>query len=200
MRVIAGEFRSRPIKTLEGLATRPTPDRLREALFNVLQTRIEGAVFVDAHAGSGAIGIEAISRGARQAIFIERSKEAADIIHENLRSLRLGTRTRVIRGAAGSHLGAQTADIVFLDPPYELVKEYENSFRVLAGKTNTLVIAQHATREKLAESYGDFRRTRVIRQGENSLSFYSALPGSTLDDSVGAEPQDAVAPTDGISE
>ena len=196
MRVIAGEFRSRPIKTLEGLATRPTPDRLREALFNVLQTRIEGAVFVDAHAGSGAVGIEALSRGARQVVFIEKSKDAAGIIRDNLHALRAGARTRLIQGSATSHLGALNADIIFLDPPYEMVKEYEKAFRSLSDESKCLVIAQHATREKLPESYGAFRRTRVIRQGDNSLSFYSVA----VDDAVGAEAEDAVAPADGVAE
>src|SRR6266478_4939205 len=99
MRVIGGEYRSRVLKTLPGLATRPTPDRLREALFNVLQTRIAGTLFVDAYAGSGAIGIEAISRGARHAVLIERSKEAAEILKDNLRTLRLDGRARLIRAA-----------------------------------------------------------------------------------------------------
>src|SRR5690242_11890345 len=146
MRVIGGEFRSRVLKTLPGLATRPTPDRLREALFNVLQMRIAGTLFVDAHAGSGAIGIEAISRGARQAVFIERSKEAAEVLKGNLRSLRLDNRARVIRGGAAIYVGSQGADIVFMDPPYEQPKEYEACFRALQSDPPELVIAQHSSR------------------------------------------------------
>src|SRR4051812_34228767 len=87
MRVIGGEFRSRKLISIPGLTTRPTPDRLRESLFNILQPRIEGAVFLDAYAGTGAVGIEALSRGAAHAIFIERSREAMDAIRENLSAL-----------------------------------------------------------------------------------------------------------------
>src|SRR5204863_657757 len=87
MRVIAGEFRSRRLKTLPGLALRPTPDRLREALFNVLAPRIEGATFLDAYAGSGAVGIEALSRGASHAIFLEKHPAAVRVLRENLVSL-----------------------------------------------------------------------------------------------------------------
>src|ERR1700676_1562610 len=87
MRVIAGEFRSRRLKTLDGMALRPTPDRLREALFNVLAPRIEGVTFLDAYAGSGSVGIEALSRGAAHAIFIEKYFNAVRVIREHLAAL-----------------------------------------------------------------------------------------------------------------
>ena len=92
MRVIAGEFRSRRLKSIPGLATRPTPDRLRETLFDILQTRIGGAVFLDAYAGTGAVGIEALSRGAARAFFLERNRTAINAIRENLASLQLESR------------------------------------------------------------------------------------------------------------
>src|SRR4029078_4413067 len=98
MRVIAGEFRSRRLKTLEGLDTRPTPDRLRESLFSILAPEIEDTVFIDAYAGTGAVGIEALSRGAARAIFIERSKAAAGVIRENLRTLNLTKHAEVLQG------------------------------------------------------------------------------------------------------
>ena len=83
MRVIGGEFRSRRLKSLPGLDTRPTPDRLRETLFDVLAFRIGGALFVDAYAGTGAVGIEALSRGARYAVFVEKKRQAAEVILES---------------------------------------------------------------------------------------------------------------------
>ena len=104
MRVIGGEFRSRRLKTLPGLALRPTPDRLREALFNVLAPRIADSVFLDAYAGSGAVGIEALSRGAARAIFVEKHFSAARVIRENLRSLGIEDRATVVQGAAGPAL------------------------------------------------------------------------------------------------
>src|SRR5229473_1238016 len=104
MRVIAGEFRSRKLKALPGLDTRPTPDRLRETLFNILapriEGRIEGIVFADLYAGTGAVGIEALSRGAARAIFVEQSRAAANLIRENLRSLGLDARAQVRHGRA----------------------------------------------------------------------------------------------------
>src|SRR5579864_2997614 len=100
MRVIAGEFRSRRLKSIPGLATRPTPDRLRETLFDILGSRVQGTVFLDAYAGTGAVGIEALSRGAVRAIFIERSKAAEKVLHENLASLGIEDRTVVALGVA----------------------------------------------------------------------------------------------------
>src|SRR5437867_2741977 len=105
MRVIAGEFRSRRLKTLPGLTLRPTPDRLREALFNVLAPRIEGVTFLDAYAGSGSVGIEAISRGARHAIFVEKHFAAVKTIRENLASLGIEDRATIVQRRSLDALG-----------------------------------------------------------------------------------------------
>src|SRR5579875_2699515 len=127
MRVIAGEYRSRPLAAPKGLETRPTSDRLRETLFNVLAPRIAGTVFADLYAGSGAVGIEALSRGASEAIFVEHAPPALRTIRANLASL--GIRGNYLieshRVAAGLRRLAQAgtkADIVFLDPPYDSVE------------------------------------------------------------------------------
>ena len=118
MRVIAGEFRSRRLKSLSGPHLRPTPDRLRETLFDILAPRIEGVTFLDAYAGTGAVGIEALSRGAHEAIFIERSRAAADVIRGNLQSLGIEARAQVFCGKALVVLERLKSDLVFLDPPY----------------------------------------------------------------------------------
>src|SRR5437773_9929637 len=118
MRVIAGEFRSRRLKTMDGLALRPTPDRLREALFNVLAPRIAGVTFLDAYAGTGSVGIEALSRGAARAIFVEKNRAAVEVIRENLRTLGVESRAEVLTGKAAWVLERLAADIVFMDPPY----------------------------------------------------------------------------------
>lgn len=123
MRVIGGEYRSRTLKTLPGLHTRPTPDRLRETLFDILASRIEGAVFADVYAGTGSVGIEALSRGARESIFIEKNHAAVDVIRQNLRALGLEARAQVICGKAGVAIARLKPDIVFLDPPYDLENE-----------------------------------------------------------------------------
>ena len=176
MRVIAGEFRSRVLKTLPGMDVRPTPDRLREALFSILAPRLKGAVFLDAYAGTGSVGIEALSRGASRAVFIEKNRAAMLVIRENLRSLGIEDRAEVAFGRTAQLVARHTGDIVFLDPPYPLEGEYSATLNAL-GKTfeQGLVIAQHASRFALAESYGGLVRLRVLKQGDNSLSFYRPL-------------------------
>ena len=172
MRVIGGEFRSRLLKSVPGLDTRPTPDRLREALFSILAPRIEGAVFADLYAGTGAVGIEALSRGASRAIFIEESREAVRVIHDNLASLQLTSRAQVRLARVRSVLPSLQADIVFLDPPYALEKEYGASLAKLGSRQGGLIVVQHDVRLKLDESYGALKRVRTLKQGDNCLSFY----------------------------
>ncbi len=172
MRVIAGRFRSRKLKSVPGTAIRPTPDRLREALFNVLAPRIAGTVFLDVYAGSGAVGIEALSRGAERVILIERSTAAISVIRENLASLGIEEEVRVLRGDAALSLAHNKADIAFIDPPYEKTAEYSRSLSALSEAGFPYVIAQHASRLSLAEAYGALSKARVLKQGDNSLSFY----------------------------
>ena len=176
MRVIAGEFRSRLLKSPPGLETRPTPDRLRESLFNILAPRTEGATFIDAYAGCGAVGIEAVSRGAAKVTFIERTRECVAVIKENLRSLGIGAdRGYVIHGNASLYLTSIQADIYFLDPPYERPGEYESSLQKLGDHGAALVIAQHSFKQALAEEYAKLRRYRQVKQGDNILSFYATM-------------------------
>jgi 16S rRNA (guanine(966)-N(2))-methyltransferase RsmD len=173
MRVIAGEFRSRRLKSIPGDATRPTPDRLRETLFNILAPRINGTVFLDAYAGTGAVGIEALSRGARHAIFLEKDRVAVETIRDNLASLKLERRATVVKGAVLLALGRSPAEIVFLDPPYSQEREYTAALELLSESPPGLVIAQHSIRLALANSYGALRKMRVVKQGDNALSFFS---------------------------
>jgi 16S rRNA (guanine966-N2)-methyltransferase len=173
MRVIAGEFRSRRLKTLPGLETRPTPDRLRETLFNILAPRMEGTIFLDAYAGTGAVGIEALSRGARRAIFVDRRRPAVEVIRENLASLDLTGRAEVYCGKALQVIERVQADIVFLDPPYELEREYEAALTALGLSTSGLVIVQHFHKLRLENSYGALSKGRTVKQGDNVLSVYA---------------------------
>jgi len=181
MRVIGGEFRSRRLRGISGDATRPTPDRLRETLFDILQPRIENSTFADAYAGTGAVGIEALSRGARHAWFLERDRTALVAIRENLASLGIAARATVLPGPVLKNLSAVHAGIVFLDPPYPLENEYPAALSLLAAAPPSLVIVQHSVRFQLAESYAELHRTRQIKQGDNALSFYSPRmkPGFT---------------------
>jgi 16S rRNA (guanine(966)-N(2))-methyltransferase RsmD len=169
MRVIAGEFRSRVLKSVPGWNVRPTPDRLRETLFSILTPVIEGAVFVDAYAGSGSVGIEAISRGAARGIFIEPSRDALEVLRANIASLGIQNRASVTRGKAAGALAGFAADIAFIDPPYTDPEEYALAMAVVRAP---LVILQHATREKIEDRYGKLERYRMVKQGDNTLSFY----------------------------
>ena len=176
MRVIAGEFRSRRLKSIPGKATRPTPDRLRETLFDILASRIEGATFLDGYAGTGAVGIEALSRGAGHAFFLERQRAAIETIRENLAALKLATQATVVAGMVALTIPHYRADIVFLDPPYDQEREYSSILALLGEDPPPLAIVQHSIRLDLPEERGALRRVRMVKQGENALSFY--LPGT----------------------
>jgi 16S rRNA (guanine966-N2)-methyltransferase len=188
MRVIAGQFRSRVLTAPAGLSTRPTSDRLRETLFNVIAPRIKGAAFLDLYAGSGAVGIEAISRGARTVAFVERDDAAARILRGNLEQLGIKDGFRIHAGSVKVFLRKRASDadpkptpheVVFLDPPYDAAGEYAATLGLLGGPAaaylapSALVIAEHRRKQPLDEHYGRLRRTRLLEQGDAALSFYS---------------------------
>ncbi|MBW4026488.1 16S rRNA (guanine(966)-N(2))-methyltransferase RsmD [Acidipila rosea] len=184
MRIIAGEFRSRRLVAPRGMATRPTSDRLRETLFNVLGSAVEGANFADLYAGSGAVGIEALSRGARSVLFVDEAEAAVRAIRENLTSLQVRQGFTIEQRSVASALrrlaerGGAAWQVVVLDPPYAMAKEYEQTLGLL-GELNekllqggAVVVAEHEKRSSLGESFGPLRRTRVLTQGDAALSFY----------------------------
>lgn len=175
--MIGGEFRSRKLKTLPGLALRPTPDILRESLFNALLAnphlaQLQGCTFLDAYAGCGAVGIEALSRGAGRAVFLEKHAGAVRIIQENLTSLGLDTRATVVHGPAAALLRRFPADIVFLDPPYPLEREYAASMKLLGEHPPPLVLVQHSKHYHPEIAYGKLRRIRMLVHSDNVVSFY----------------------------
>jgi 16S rRNA (guanine966-N2)-methyltransferase len=172
MRVIGGEFRSRRLQSMPGMDVRPTPDKIRESLFNILQREIEGSVFVDAYAGTGAVGIEALSRGARRAIFLEKDRAAVNLIRSNLAALGVEAKARVIQGPAAVHLAGLDADVVFIDPPYPREHEYRAALEALEAAAPGLAIVQHSTRFALEDDYGPLHRTRLVKYGDNALSFF----------------------------
>lgn len=177
MRIIAGEFRSRRLKTVSGRLVRPTSDRLRETLFNVLGAGVDGAVFVDAYAGTGAVGIEALSRGAVQAVFLEESSAALRVLRDNVSALGVQGRARILEGAAVPALrrlaqeGLEPA-VVFLDPPYQEGREYQTALEAASAFSGALIVAEHDRRDR-PEGRG-LECTRVLEQGDSSLSFYRA--------------------------
>lgn len=194
MRVVAGELRGRRILTPEGQSTRPTTDKVREAVFNALGSL---DVVVDAHvadlfAGSGAVGIEALSRGAAHCVFVERDRAALWALRENLSSLGLADRSRVVTGDVLAVAAAVVADVVFADPPYD----FTAWDRLLAVVKAPLVVAE-AGRE--VDAPPGWELVRAKRYGRTWVTFLQRLDGSEdvdgVDDDDGVDGHDRAGPS-----
>lgn len=182
LRIISGEFGGRRIQTLAGPRLRPTSDQLRETLFNILSSHIRGSRFVDAYAGSGAVGIEALSRGAQQVTFIENHQAAVKCIRDNLLALEIKSGFSIIqRDAVRALPHTGPFDIFFLDPPYAEAEEYERILTVLGftiqAAEPALVLAEHSRRLNLRDAYGGLQRFRNKIQGDSQLSFFQTTAG-----------------------
>ncbi len=181
MRIIAGTYRGLPIKTLKGSSLRPTSEQLRETIFDVLGPGVAGASFLDAYAGSGAVGLEALSRGVSSVVFIEHHRPAAEIIRSNLASLEISSGFQlmtcaVLTGLERLEQSGARFDYVFLDPPYEEIREYHHVLRQLGRSPlivpSSLVVAEHSRHCRLEETYAGLHQTRLLRHGDAQLAFY----------------------------
>jgi 16S rRNA (guanine966-N2)-methyltransferase len=185
MRVIAGKYRGHPLRSLSGKDTRPTSDRLRETLFNVLTASnpgaLAGTVWLDLFAGTGAVGIEAISRGAKQVFFVETAAPAVKVIEQNLQSLKITQGYKILRDdLAGVLWRLQrqhvTADVAFLDPPYRMQDAYGETLTALGDSSlvwaMSLVIAEHEKKFDPGAEFESLRRVRKLVQGNSALSFF----------------------------
>jgi 16S rRNA (guanine966-N2)-methyltransferase len=180
MRVIAGAYKGRNLKSPPSMNVRPTSDRLRETLFNVIAPRIEGSRFLDLCAGSGAVGIEALSRGASHATFVDRSRRSCKLIEANLELCRVPEEQQEIYSSEASEFLRQTSsgpwDIIYFDPPYK--EDYLKTLTFIGSNMSKLLsddgllIAEHHHKNTQPETLGNLRRTRVLKQGDSSLSFY----------------------------
>ena len=180
MRIIAGTYRGRHLQTLTGSMTRPTSDRLRETLFNILASRIDGSSFLDICAGSGAVGIEALSRGASEVTFIENSRDACAVIEANLNTLGAAGCATIERRSASAALKSleQTSrqfDIAFFDPPY--ASEIYHQVMKQLGPGNLIapggvVVVEHRAKITPKPEYEKLHRFRELKQGESALAFY----------------------------
>jgi 16S rRNA (guanine966-N2)-methyltransferase len=171
MRIIAGEYKGRNLKSPPSMNVRPTSDRLRETLFNVIAPVIEDSRFLDLCAGSGAVGIEALSRGASHVTFVDRSRRMCKLIEANVQLCRIPEeKWEIYCSEANEFLrSAETAwDIVFFDPPYK--DDYVKTLKLLSN--NALVIAEHHHKTELPEAIGGLKLTRILKQGDSSLSFF----------------------------
>jgi len=192
MRVIAGTYRSRLLTAPSGTGTRPTSDRLRETLFNILSPRLPGCRFADLYAGTGAVGIEALSRSASHVFFAERAAPALAALRDNLASLKIasgftveerGTGAlleRLAKRAAEAARPAELLDLIYLDPPWDAEAEYSATLQLLGStrgvkilSPTALVIAEHGSKSPLAARYGSLEQTRTLKQGDASLTFYA---------------------------
>lgn len=184
MRVIAGTYRSRPLAAPRGMQTRPTSDRLRETLFNILAPHVVGSRFVDLYAGTGAVGIEALSRGAEHVWFAEDAKAALAALRKNLAELGITQGFTLEDRGVGALLQrlskAQPVNVVFLDPPYEAQNEYTGTLNFWGSErgrsliaADAMVIAEHSSKTKLAERYGALLHARLVKQGDAALSFFA---------------------------
>src|SRR5579863_115996 len=175
MRIISGTYRGLRLRTLKGGNLRPTTDQLRETLFDVLGPRVQGASFLDAYAGTGAVGLEALSRGARDVVFIEHHRPAALLIRANLAALDLDGGAHVVTAPVSKALDRLAGegdrfDFVFLDPPYAEYREYHHTLRQIGRSglllSTSLVIAEHSRHTLLEETYGTLQRSRQLRHGD----------------------------------
>ena len=177
MRVITGSARGRRLKELEGMETRPTTDRVKEGLFNVLQFDIEGRKVLDLFAGTGQLGIECLSRGAASAVFVDRRADAVKLIRENLRLTELEDRARVVAGDSMEYLKSirEPFDIIFLDPPYaagllEPAIAHIAKFDILAP--HGIIAAEHPAARVLPALAPPYRLHRTYRYGKIALTLY----------------------------
>lgn len=185
MRIIAGKYRGRTLKSPPSLQTRPTSDRLRETLFNILAPRIEGARFLDLCAGSGAVGIEALSRGALHATLVDQSEKMCGLMGANVEAVGIADDdVAIVCSEAAEWLqryvkkDAGAFDVIFFDPPY--AADYaevlnfvaDQSRRLLTG--NGIIIVEHYKKKELPDEFGSLHCYRSLNQGDSCLSFYEA--------------------------
>jgi 16S rRNA (guanine(966)-N(2))-methyltransferase RsmD len=181
MRVIAGHYRGRNLRSPPSMQVRPTSDRLRETLFNVLAPRIEGSRFLDLCAGSGAVGIEALSRGSTHVTFVDRSRKMCGLVESNLDLCGVPEdETEVVMSEAAEFLrraatrGESKWDIMFFDPPY--ANDYMPVLALFGTGTiledEGLLVVEHHHKNELKDAIGEIRRWRILKQGDSALSFY----------------------------
>lgn len=175
MRIITGSRRGRKLKTLEGNAVRPTPDHVKESLFNILQFDIEGRAFLDLFAGSGQIGLEALSRGADHAVFVDSARASCAVVQDNIKATDFAAQARVVNSDYASFLmrNSERFDIAFLDPPYR-TGTLEKALLAVTAHMNRdgIVICEHPVDELLPDSAGEFVRVKDYRYGKILLTAY----------------------------
>lgn len=189
MRVVAGERKGMPLKAVAGNTTRPTTDKVKESIFNIIGPFFDGGTAVDLFAGSGGLGIEALSRGAARAIFVEKDSRAFQVLQENIKKCRYEDETELFRtDAARAVKGLMKREIVidylFVDPPYHKAEYYEFVAQLAdAGKLSddAIILCEHVKTLDLPKAYGEFTLTRRETYGETIISVYRKEEGEAVD-------------------
>ena len=175
MRIITGTARGKKLKTLDGERVRPTPDRVKEALFNIIQFDLQERRILDLFAGSGQLGLEALSRGAREAVFVDSSRESVNAVEENIAATGFGNKARVVNQSFDSYLSRESErfDIALLDPPYR-AGLLQQALPLTAAVMNSggTIVCEHPSDEELPLSAGDFEKVRSYRYGKILLTVY----------------------------
>lgn len=178
MRIIAGAFGGRRLHTPKGTAIRPTADRVREAVFSIIGPGLAGAEILDLFAGTGAMGLEALSRGASRVIFVDQSRHAVQLIRSNVELCHVADRVRVIHGSVSQAIRllasqGEAFDLIFIDPPYReqsLLKTLQTLGEVV--RSGTIVVAEHSSRDPLPVQVLEWSQTEVRQYGDTTVSFY----------------------------
>ncbi|MGC5327183.1 16S rRNA (guanine(966)-N(2))-methyltransferase RsmD [Brevibacillus sp. SYSU BS000544] len=183
MRIIAGDFKGRPLSAVPGKGTRPTTDKVRESIFNIIGPYFEGGTVLDLYAGTGGLGIEALSRGIEKAVFIDIDPKAISVIKENLSSFKLDNQVEVFRTDSHRALKALTKrelqfDLVFLDPPYAKQKIAEEiqllqDYNLLAPDAQ--IVTEHDASVVLPESIGTYAKVRFVTYGDTTVSIFERI-------------------------
>ena len=177
MRVITGKARGVQLKTPEGMLTRPTADRVKEALFSIINFDLPGAAVLDLFGGTGQLGIEALSRGAKSAVFVDQREDACKIIRENLRRTKLEAQGRVVRSDYLDYLrrSREKFDIILLDPPYAEVF-LENALKCITEidilKTDGIIVAERPVEKALPFEFEGYTRSKDYKYGQTLLTIY----------------------------
>lgn len=183
MRIISGACRSRKLYSPPGMATRPTADRVRESIFNILAPQVSGRRVLDLFAGTGAMGLEALSRGADTAVFIDLSASALNIITRNIAACRMEERSRAIRWDIAKNLTCLSSreaafDLVFMDPPYDqglIHRALSHLIRQRILENGALIVIEHAASEPVPGDFAELSLTDRRKYGKTLVSFLAVV-------------------------
>ncbi|MDN4601062.1 16S rRNA (guanine(966)-N(2))-methyltransferase RsmD [Paenibacillus sp. F6_3S_P_1C] len=198
MRVVSGSAKGRPLKAVPGTGTRPTTDKVKEALFSMIGPYFEGGTALDLFAGSGGLGIEALSRGMDKAVFVDLESKSIEVIRANLKATKLEDQSAIYRNDASRALKALAKrstqfDLVFLDPPYRMKNGDElmlTMHELDLLEPEATIVLEYESKYSYPEQFGPFEQTRKALYGETAVSIYHYVPAATTEDGEPSTPEE----------